>query len=77
MQLKLGLAFAFIRPFQILLLDEPTSALDQESVEVLIRYLERLRKESASILLSSHDPILADRLGDRKLSIRQGVLAED
>jgi len=76
MQLKLGLAFALIRPFQVLLLDEPTSALDQESVDVLIDYLEHLRNDSASILLSSHDPNLAERLGDRKLSIKQGAVTE-
>jgi len=76
MRLKLGLAFAFIRPFQVLLLDEPTSALDQESVEVLIDYLGELKKGEVSILLSSHDPILAERLGDRKLRIKQGVVTE-
>lgn len=76
MQLKLGLAFALIRPFQVLLLDEPTSALDQESVDVLIDYLERLRSNGASILLSSHDPMLAERIGDRKLSIKQGAVTE-
>jgi len=76
MQLKLGLAFALIRPFQVLLLDEPTSALDQESVDVLIDYLERLRSNDTSILLSSHDPMLAERIGDRKLSIKQGAVTE-
>ena len=76
MRLKLGLAFAFIRPFQVLLLDEPTSALDQESVDVLIDYLGELKKDEVSILLSSHDPILAERLGDRKLHIKQGVVTE-
>jgi ABC-2 type transport system ATP-binding protein len=76
MQLKLGLAFALIRPFQVLLLDEPTSALDQESIEVLIDYLERLRSNQTSVLLSSHDPAIAERLGDRMFRITQGELAE-
>ena len=76
MQLKLGLALAFIRPFQVLLLDEPTSALDQESVDVLIDYLKNLRANQASVLLSSHDPHLADRLGDRKMHMKQGVVTE-
>jgi ABC-type multidrug transport system ATPase subunit len=58
------------------LLDEPTSALDQESVDVLIDYLFELEKDKASILLSSHDPMLAERLGDRKLHIKQGVVTE-
>ena len=74
--MKLGLALAFIRPFQVLLLDEPTSALDQESVDVLIDYLKNLRANQASVLLSSHDPHLADRLGDRKMHMKQGVVTE-
>jgi ABC-2 type transport system ATP-binding protein len=77
MQLKLGLALALIRPFEVLLLDEPTSALDEESVTVLEDELYKLRSEGASILLSSHDPHLSKRLGDRHMIIRQGVLTEE
>ena len=74
MRLKLGLALALIRPFEVLLLDEPTSALDVEGVELLIKELRRLRDQGVTILLSTHDPNLIHHLGDRRLSIHQGVI---
>ena len=77
MRLKLGLALALIRPFEVLLLDEPTSALDPEGVGLLKGELRRLRDQGATILLSTHDPNLIQQLGDRRLTIRQGVLEAD
>ena len=76
MQLKLGLAMALIRPFEVLLLDEPTSALDEQSVEVLLDKLRELRSKGASILMSSHDPAIKTQFGDRQLLIENGVLRE-
>jgi ABC-type multidrug transport system ATPase subunit len=72
MRLKLGLLIAFIRPFKVLLLDEPTSALDVESVAILVEGLKELRQSGASILLSSHDPNIAQDLADRTLKIQSG-----
>jgi ABC-2 type transport system ATP-binding protein len=76
MQLKLGLAMAFIRPFEVLLLDEPTSALDEESVGILLDKLRKLCRGGASILMSSHDPAIKSQFGDRQLLIENGVLRE-
>jgi len=74
MRLKLGLALALIRPFEVLLLDEPTSALDLEGVELLKDELHSYREQGAAILLSTHDPDLIDQLGDRNLVIHTGVI---
>lgn len=74
MRLKLGLALALIRPFEVLLLDEPTSALDAEGVELMIKELRRLRELGAAILLSTHDPNLSNLLGDRTITIRHGIV---
>ena len=76
MQLKLGLVFALIRPFEVLLLDEPTSALDQESVTALLDVLQQLRDRDISVLFSSHDTDLAGRIADREMHIEQAVLME-
>lgn len=76
MQLKLGLAMAFIRPFEVLLLDEPTSALDEQSVGVLLEELRNLQGKGSSILMSSHDPAIKRQFGDRQLMIENGVLQE-
>jgi len=74
MRLKLGLALALIRPFEVLLLDEPTSALDIEGVGLLIDELRHYSEQGAAILLSTHDPNLIDQLGDRILKIQNGVI---
>ncbi len=74
MRLKLGLALALIRPFEVLLLDEPTSALDFEGVGLLIDELRYYKEQGAAILLSTHDPNLIDQLGDRTLKIQNGVI---
>ncbi len=74
MRLKLGLALALIRPFEVLLLDEPTSALDVEGTAVLVDALNGLRARGTAVLLTTHDPKLIETLGDRFLTIRQGVV---
>lgn len=74
MRLKLGLALALIRPFDVLLLDEPTSALDEEGVSMLVEELRSVRNSGAAILLTTHDPGLIDQLADRRLLIQNGEL---
>ncbi len=74
MSLKLGLLFALIRPFQVLLLDEPTSALDVDSSKLFLRRLSDLRGQGAAVLLSTHDPHLKAGLADRVFFLRSGVL---
>lgn len=74
MSLKLGLLFALIRPFKVLLLDEPTSALDTDSSALFLRHLSDLRAQGAAILLSTHDPDLKTGLADRVYFLRNGVL---
>ncbi len=76
MRLKLGLALAFIRPFDVLLLDEPTSALDIESVELLLDLLRGCRETGKTILLSTHDQRLIDSLADRHFFINNGIIKE-
>ncbi len=74
MSLKLGLLFALIRPFKVLLLDEPTSALDAESSRLFIRHLMDLRSRGAGILLSTHDPDLKNELADRVYFLTNGKI---
>jgi len=74
MRLKLGLAMAFIRPFDVILLDEPTSALDAEGVDILLEELGLLRQQGKSILISTHDPHINLTLANQRLTIQQGVI---
>jgi ABC-2 type transport system ATP-binding protein len=77
MRLKLGLLLALIRPFRAILLDEPTSALDPESANLLGDKLIGLRASGAAVLLSTHNPELAQRLADRSLRMVHGHIEEE
>jgi putative ABC transport system ATP-binding protein len=65
-QQRAMLARALARRPSVLLLDEPTSALDHAARDAVEATLARLRSESnLSLVLVSHDPEQARRLGDR------------
>jgi ABC-2 type transport system ATP-binding protein len=74
MRLKLGLALALVRPFSVLLLDEPSSALDSQSTDMLIEKIRGLRASGASILLSTHDAAIAERLQAQVWELENGSL---
>jgi len=65
-QQRAMLARALAQRPAVLLLDEPTSALDHAARDAVEATLARLRRESdLSLVLVSHDPEQARRLGDR------------
>lgn len=74
MSLKLGLVFALIRPFKVLLLDEPTSALDAESRELLLERVAGLRDQGVGVLMSTHNPSLKRGTADHAYRLTHGVL---
>ena len=77
MRLKLALAMAFVRPFEVLMLDEPTSALDEAGIEILSAYLIQCKEKGKTVLFSTHDQQLANKLADRKLTIAQGEMKSE
>ncbi|MBS0559119.1 MAG: ATP-binding cassette domain-containing protein [Proteobacteria bacterium] len=71
---RLALARTLLRASPVLLLDEPTGPLDEDSVgraEALMR--ERLAG-GAAIVMVTHDPAQAARIGDEHLVMRAGKL---
>jgi UDP-glucose/iron transport system ATP-binding protein len=69
-QQRAMLARALAQRPAVLLLDEPTSALDHAARDAIEATLASLRRESnLSLVLVSHDPEQARRLGDRVLEM--------
>jgi putative ABC transport system ATP-binding protein len=76
-QQRAMLARALAQHPQVLLLDEPTSALDEATRDAVERTLAELRREiDISIVLVSHDPEQARRLGDWVLRLEKGRLVQ-
>jgi putative ABC transport system ATP-binding protein len=76
-QQRAMLARALAQNPRVLLLDEPTSALDEETRDAVELTLAHLRREiEVSIVLVSHDPAQARRLGDWLLRLDSGRLVE-
>jgi putative ABC transport system ATP-binding protein len=76
-QQRAMLARALAQRPQVLLLDEPTSALDEATRDAVEQTLAELRREiDVSIVLVSHDPAQARRLGDWVLRLEEGRVTE-
>ena len=63
---RLALVRALLPAPPVLLLDEPTGPLDEESVVRVEALLRQRMATGTSILLVTHDPKQAERLGDRR-----------
>ncbi len=76
-QQRAMLARALAQQPAVLLLDEPTSALDSAAREAIESTLAELRRElEISIVLVSHDPQQARRLGDWVVRLEDGRAVE-
>lgn len=73
---KVGLIAALSVDSDLYILDEPTSGLDPLMEAVFQEEIEELKKEGKSILLSSHILSEVERLADRVVIIREGVVVE-
>jgi len=72
---RLALVRALETGPKVLLLDEPTSALDPPSVARVEDLLREKLNAGCAVLLVTHDPDQADRLGARKVQMTSGKLA--
>ena len=61
---------------QVLLLDEPTAALDEVSTRIVEKILRRQLARGVIILLVTHDPEQAKRLARRRITLKNGRIAD-
>jgi putative ABC transport system ATP-binding protein len=66
---RVGLIRAIVGGPRFLLLDEPTSALDEAARTRVETMLSRLKVDGVGLIIVSHDPAQARRLGDRQLRL--------
>src|SRR5260221_289979 len=73
-QQRVCIARALINDPKIILADEPTGNLDAVNEEIVLRLLRDLHKQGRTIVMVTHDPIVA-RLGDRRIELHHGKIA--
>lgn len=74
---RVAIARALLRKPGVLVADEPTASLDPENAEAIGRLLVDLaRAEGATLIVITHDRLLADRL-DRRLELANGRILTD
>jgi len=74
-QQRVAIARALINRPSIIFADEPTGNLDSKTGEAIVELLLSIVRESkTTLIVVTHDPVLAAR-GDRRLEIRDGLLA--
>jgi len=59
---------------RLLFLDEPTEGLDPASAESIRNIIREERERGATVFLTTHDMLEADRLADRVAFINQGKI---
>ncbi len=75
---RLGLARAMVIEPEVILLDEPTASIDQENSEIIEGIINQIKAErKATIIMVTHDPAQAERLGDRLLIMQEGRLLSE
>lgn len=74
-QQKVQLISAIIHQPKIVFLDEPFSGLDPINQEKVIQFLQTLKQQGTTIILSAHQMSLVEKLADRFLLMNHGKAA--
>jgi ABC-2 type transport system ATP-binding protein len=75
MKQRLMVARSLLNSPHVLFLDEPTDGLDPVSAEAIRRIILEERERGATVFLTTHDMLEADKLSDRVAFINQGKIA--
>lgn len=76
-QQRVSIARAFVNHPSILLADEPTGNLDPDTSWDIIQLLARINARGATVIVSSHDQNVVDRMSRRVVAMENGTIARD
>ena len=77
MRQKLAIARALLHEPQVLFLDEPTSGLDPAAARLVREFINSLREQGRTIVVTTHNLDEADRLCDRIAVLKTRLIALD
>jgi len=74
---RVAIARAIVRQPKILIADEPTGNLDPKHAWDVIKVLEKINKYGTTVLLTTHNQDIVDKLKRRVITIKNGAIASD
>jgi ABC-type multidrug transport system ATPase subunit len=74
MRQRVSLARVLLTRPSLLLLDEPFSNMDRASAVQMVALLQRLRQDGRTVVITTHQPELAQPLADITLQMQAGQL---
>ena len=74
MQQKLNLCLGLLPDPEMLMMDEPMIGLDPHAIKELKNYIEEMRRQRKTMLISTHIIDSVDMLWDRALIMQDGVI---
>ncbi len=69
---RLAIARALVHNPRLLIADEPTGNLDEANAQGILDLFRRLHEEGATVLLTTHDPFVRDKISGQTLNIEDG-----
>lgn len=76
-QQRVAIARAVVRQPKILIADEPTGNLDPKHSWDIIRLLEKINKYGTTVLLTTHDAAIVNKLKRRVVTLDHGKITSD
>lgn len=77
MKQRLAIAQAYMEHQPLLLFDEPTNGLDRTAYEQFKSLCEKWKAEERTVIIATHDQLLAKELAEKVYYLSDGVLAKD
>lgn len=74
---RVAIARAVVRQPRILIADEPTGNLDPKHAWDVIKVLEKINKYGTTVLLTTHNQDIVNRLQRRVITIKDGKITSD
>lgn len=74
---RAAVALAALSDAPLVLADEPSSALDHESRDLLLRLLDDVLGPERTLVMSTHDPVVAEVLATRRISLSAGTIVPE
>jgi cell division ATP-binding protein FtsE len=76
-QQRVAIARALVNDPYFLLADEPTGNLDSRTSDEIVHLLHHIHKQGKTVLMITHDQMLAEQLSTRIITLKDGEIVSD